>query len=174
MGMNPDDLGEPPASGADPSRPEMFPRSYVEQLRAENAQHRTRNKQLETQITKLSDSAAQIRDLKLSNALLKHGAADPELTEFLLRKAGKWDDLDPQADDFAETLGDRVDELIRERPELRGGRRMASASSTSTMSSGGPGMTSTQLTRETVKQMRPDQVEEALKRGDLNQLLGRR
>jgi hypothetical protein len=173
MGLNPDDVNDPPASGssADPSRPEMFPRSYVEQLRAEAAQHRTRNKALEGQLSKLSDADNQIRGLKLTNALLKHGANDPDMLEFFLRKEGQWDDLDP---DDADTLKDRVDDLLARRPELKQ-HRPPTRSSSGSIPPGGPGgPSSTQVTRSELAGMTPEAIERALRDGNLNAILGRR
>jgi hypothetical protein len=166
---DPDPSAEPPDFADLPQATQ----DYIKSLRREAAGNRVENKTLKNQLKAVS-GADEIADLKRVNGLLKHGVADVEVTEFLLRKAGKWEDLDPQADDFAETLGNRVTELIRERPELRGSRAMPTRSSSGSIPAGGPGMTSSQLTREQVKQMRPEAVEEAFKHGDLNQLLGRR
>jgi hypothetical protein len=176
MGQNPDDLNEPPASssGADPAKPETFPRSYVEQLRQENAQHRTQNKALAGQLSKLSDSAATIRRLSIDNHLLQKGTGNPTLIRFYLTEEKQLDDLDTATDGWTDVLDDRVDDLLARHPEIRS-RNVPTRSSSSGISSGGPGgLASTQITRSELSGMKPEQVEQAMKDGRLNQILGRR
>src|SRR5437899_3318872 len=123
MALDPNDLNDQPPP-SDPAKPQWDPptRTYIEQLRQESAGHRTRNKTLESQNQvlqaqlKAASGAQEIRSLKLTNALLRTGSADPEMLEFFLRKEGKWDDLDPED---ADTLKDRVDDLLGRRPELK-------------------------------------------------------
>ncbi len=145
--------------------------SYVQSLRKENAGNRVKLRETEGKLTKLSDADKTIRDLRIGNQLLRHGAADPEMVEFFLKKEGKWDDIDP---DDADGMKDRVDDLIARRPELKQQRSALprrSGTDGSTGGSGGPA--SNQVTRSQLANMSPEQVERALHDGNLNAILGR-
>ena len=163
-----------PTAAAEPSDFAALPpetQAYIRQLRKENAGQRIRLKSLANTESVITEKDRTIRDLKLSNVLLKHGAADPEMIEFFLKKEGQWDDLSP---DDGDVLINRVDDLIARRPELR--QRAAATRSGSGSERGGPGIQpgSTQLTRSQLATMKPEAVEQALRDGRLNEILGRR
>jgi hypothetical protein len=181
MALDPNDPALEPG-GAEPSRQETFSRGYVEELRRESAGHRTKNKELEARATaaeqKAGSADAEIKNLRLSVALTEEAMTmgiKPSQAKFYLHEAGQWDDLDPAGKDFRQTLHDRLDSLRAENPELKAGRSTLPTRSGTGGPTGGPGAgPSSQLTRSQVANMKPEAVEEALKRGDLNQLLGRR
>lgn len=171
----PDDADpQPDTTGSDPADFASLPQQtqdYIKSLRKEAAGQRIRLKNLANAETAITEKDRTIRDLKLSNALLKHGAADPEMVEFFLKKEGQWDDLSP---DDGDVLRDRVDDLLARRPELK--QRATATRSSSGTERGGPGLQpgSTQLTRSQLATMKPEAVEAALKDGRLNEILGRR
>jgi hypothetical protein len=75
---------------------------------------------------------------------------------------------------WEDTLRDRVDDLAARNPQVkarRGPPTVRSGNPTQAPGPGGPH--STQLTKGDLVHMRPEQIEDALKRGDLNQILGR-
>jgi hypothetical protein len=167
--------GEPQGEPTPPADFASLPQAtqdYIRGLRTENAKYRTRARDTEAQIKALGDAPQQIRSLKLAVALRDHGAADPELVEFLLRKEGKWDDLDGND---VEVLRDRVDDLLARRPELKSQRRPPVVRSGSPNQTPGPGNPnpSGQLSRSELHGMTPEQVERHFREGNLDQILGR-
>jgi len=145
----------------------------IRSLRSENAKHRTTNKVLQSQISKLGDSASTIRKLSIDNHLLQKGTVDPKLARFYLSEEGQLDDIDVSAEDWTTLLDDRVNDLLGRHPELKGKAPMPTRSSTSG-STGGPGQPSMQLSRADAQMMTPEQVAAAFQSGHFDNLLGRK
>jgi hypothetical protein len=124
-----------------------------------------------------ADHKAEVRSLKLRNGLQaashKHGMDDPDYLEFHLTKSGSLKDLDVDAASFADDLDLAVDELLANRPELRGGRPGGFAPITGMEIRGGE-PPSAQLTRTDLAFMSEEEVDNARRRGLLDSLLGRR
>lgn len=174
MGLNPDDLNDPPAEPGDFAALPVQTQEYIKSLRKESAGHRVRNKILEGQLAKLgsSDSAAQIRKLSIDNHLLQKGTVDPKLARFYLSEEGQLDDLDPAVEGWTTLLDDRISDLIGRHPELRQ-RNVPTRSSTSS-GGGGNNMTSGQLSRADAQRMTPAEVVAAYQTGHFDSLLGRK
>lgn len=106
---------------------EMFPRSYVEELRQENAKYRTnakeastRAEQAEARIKQLEPLEGQIKSLKVDAALsevISAAGVDAKLTKALLRdEIGA---LDPGSDKFKDSLTALVEKAAKETPALK-------------------------------------------------------
>ena len=116
----------PQAPGGVPQ--EMFPRSYVEELRKESGGYRTSNKELKEQleatskeVEKLKGIDAKYRGLVIDGAVAEAAAksgGNAKLVKLFVRDevAG----LDPEAKDFSASLAAIVDKAIKDNPELKG------------------------------------------------------
>src|SRR5438105_15966056 len=119
MAMNDPTGGPDPAAGAPAPHSDSFPREYVEKIRREAAGWRTKYQALEGQAQGQVKQQNEVKPLKLALGLTNVAHAqgvDVDLAEFLLRKAGQFDDLDPDADNFTQTLSERVDNLMAQHP----------------------------------------------------------
>jgi hypothetical protein len=120
---------------------------------------------------------ATIRTLKIQKHLLttshKHGIEDPEYLEFALSKSGSLSDMDPDAEGFVDDLDTRVEELLENRPEVRG-RQGVVVPSPNTAQFRPTTLSTGQLSRAAVSSMSPEEISAALASGQLNALLGRK
>ena len=115
-----------PAAASNPAQ-EMFPRSYVEELRAENARYRTTAKEHKEkfdeaakEIERLRPLEGQIKSMQVDSALsevISKAGVDAKLTKALLRdEIGA---LDPASDKFKESLTSLVEKAAKENPSLK-------------------------------------------------------
>jgi len=130
--------------------------------------------------SKLSEELAKTRrenlELKVGNALgeafAKYGAK-PKLTRALLAEEGSLRDLDPTSSDFQRELNARVKKAVEDNPELKVGQASTSRQAVGAEFPGGGQPPSQQLTIEHIGLMKPDEVLEAMKKGQFDALLGR-
>ncbi len=154
--------------GAPP--PETFPREYVEELRREAGNARTKLKAAEAKLAAGGgeEKDATIKGLKTQLALKgnRHGV-DPQIAAYMLRE--KLTAFDPDGEDAGETLDEWMDGLVGEHPELK----KVSPPARSGGEFKGPAQVSDQLSRRDLQAMRPEEVAAAMQAGRFNQLLGR-
>lgn len=117
-----------PAAGPASAQPqEMFPRSYVEELRGENAKYRTERNELAKERESLSKEVERLKPLEGQIKTMKVDAAfgdvaskagvNPKLARALLRdEIGA---LDPSGDKFAESLASLVEKAAKDNPEIK-------------------------------------------------------
>ena len=110
-----------------PSPQEMFPRSYVEELRGENAKYRTERNELakerdglNKEVERLKPLEGQIKSMKVDAAfgeVASKAGVDPKLARALLRdEIGA---LDPSSDKFAESLASLVEKAAKDTPAIK-------------------------------------------------------
>jgi len=166
----------------------MFSAEYVRELREEAAGERVKRRALEEAYkglgtpeaitSALATANGTIRQLKvdgaLNNVFTKHGVV-PDLTRTVLASVPEFGKLNPDDAEFAKALDAMVKATADKYPQLKAGQAPpppAPPRSGLPITGGGqPGPT--QLSREHLKAMSPDQIAEAVKRGELNQVLGR-
>ncbi len=124
---------------------------------------------------KAEAEAAVARNLRAENAVLRsagrHGANADALTDSRsFMKA--LEAIDATADDFAKQVDDAIKAAVEANPNLKVAGAPAPAPARSGGPVGGGAGTDRQLTRADLKDMGPDEIEEARKAGRLNQLLG--
>lgn len=186
----------PPAEpAAPPAEPKMFDEEYVQKLRKEAADYRTKYQQSKSEreatlasISKalglgeeepldpkklaeqLTASQREIRELKTSHAVLdaarKYGA-DVDLLVPYLRGSSALDGLDPASATFGKDLSELVKNLVEKNPKLKAAP--AAPRSGGEFPGGNP--TVQQITREQLKTMTAEQINEARKAGALDHLL---
>lgn len=131
----------PAAPAAQGAPQEMFPRSYVEEIRASDAKHRVaareaaaRAEAAEKEVERLKPLEGEIKTMKVDAALtevISAAGANAKLTRALIRDEIKA--LDPASDKLKESLTAIVDKVVKENPELKG-----KAAAPGTQSSGAP------------------------------------
>jgi hypothetical protein len=129
---------------------------------------------------KLSEELSKTRrenlELKVSGALgeaFTKYSAKPKLTKALLADEGGLRDLDPTAADFQRNLNAIVKKAVEDNPELKVGQASPSRSPVGAEFPGGGQPPSQQLTKEHIAVMKPEEVLEAVKKGQFDALLGR-
>lgn len=119
---------------------------------------------------------ARMRQLEIDNTLkdvlVKHGV-DHDMTRAMLAAQGTLNDLDPHVDGFVKTLDDAVKKLVTDKPNLKVATTPAPPTRTSAPMTPGQNQTP-QLSREELTAMKAEEVAEALKKGQLDEVLGRR
>lgn len=125
--------------------------------------------------TSIASLKAENRELKIGKAILgaahRAGIEDPEELEWHLTKSGALKALDIEAATFTDELDSAVEELLVDRPNLRG--RSAGAPPT-TGAHFRPGPPTSQLSHADLQRMRPEEIADAQSRGLLDHILGRR
>lgn len=139
----------------------LDPKSLAEQLAASQAA-------LEQE---RAENAAKLRALQvqaaLPKALAKHNA-DPDLTEAVLARSGVLESLDPSAKNFTASLDAAVKAAVEGNPKLL---ITPPATRTGVEPTGSAGAAASQLSREQLAKMRPEEIAEALKAGRLQAVL---
>ena len=107
---------------------EMFPRSYVEELRKENGGYRVSAKEAlaraeaaEKAVESLKGVDAKYRGLVIDGAVAEAAAksgGNAKLVKLFVRD--EVSSLDPEAKDFSASLAAIVDKAIKDNPELKG------------------------------------------------------
>lgn len=191
----------PGAPAATPSAREQQLEKDLEAARREAAGYRTQNKGQLAEIRKAlgpllglepgaeapADAASllaqlqerdnkrekQLRELQLSNALTAAGAkhgADMDLLIPHLRGSAALEKLDLSSENFAKDVSEMVKGLLEKNPKLRA----TQVAARSTVDPGGAPANVPQLTREQLKGMTPEQINEAREKGQLANLLAGR
>lgn len=115
---------------------EMFPRSYVEELRKESGGYRTHNKELTENLTaaqkeveRLKGIDAKYKGLVIDGAVAEAAAkagGNAKLVKLFVRDEVA--SLDPEARDFSQSLAAIVEKAIKDNPELKGAAQAAAPS----------------------------------------------
>jgi len=113
---------------------------------------------------------AKFRKERTSNAVVTAAAdqgANIEMMRYYLTGSGALEDLDIEAEDFAVQVADKVKSAIESHPELKAGQLGPGSGDQ------GPRGGASQLTRDDLKDMEPEQIEKARQDGRLDTLMGR-
>jgi hypothetical protein len=178
------------APAAPAAEPKMFSAEYVRELREEAAGERVKRRALEeawktvgpdpaTVQAQLAGASGTIRQLKidgaLNNVFTKHGVV-PDLTRAVLATVPEFGKLNPDDADFAKALDAMVQATTTKHPQLKAGQAPPPPvpPRSGLPITGGGQPAPSQLSRENLKAMSSDQIAEAVKRGELNDVLGRR
>lgn len=116
------------------------------------------------------DMAKQLRDYRQKDAIREAAdgkVSDPKLLEAVLKSDNAFNELDVNADDFADQVSQRVAAAIETHPALAQVAPTASGVDTSNTNSG----TAKQLTREDLKTMSAADINTAAREGKLNHLM---
>ncbi len=181
-----------PTQAAQPAaaEPKMFSAEYVRELREEAAGERVKRRALEeawktvgpdpaTVQAQLAGASGTIRQLKidgaLNNVFTKHGVV-PDLTRAVLATVPEFGKLNPDDADFTKALDAMVQATTTKHPQLKAGQAPPPPvpPRSGLPITGGGQVAPSQLSRENLKAMTPDQIADAVKRGELNDVLGRR
>jgi hypothetical protein len=167
----------------------MFSREYVQELREEAAGLRIKNRELAdawkavgsdpaSVLARLDGQAGTIRQYKidgaLTNVFTKHGVV-PDLTRLALASIPEFGKLDPDNPETAKVLDALVKQIADKHPQLKAGQAPpppAPPRSGLPLSGGGQ-PAPTQLSREHAKTMKSDEIADAVRRGEFDQVLGR-
>lgn len=172
---------------------EMFPRSYVEEIRASDAKHRVaareaaqRAEAAEKEVERLKPLEGEIKSLKVDGALsevISEAGANAKIVKALIRD--EISALDPSAKEFRESLKTLVDKVVKDNPELKVKATTATGSQPSGATKAGSDIThpntqtplaNDQWSREQLAAARKsgdhEGIAKALKEGKLKAILG--
>jgi len=167
----------------------MFSAEYVHEVRSEAAEWRTKYRGLEEAYkglgspdeikNQLAQRDGTIREHKvngkLSEVFTKHSAI-PDLTRALLQTDPAFSKLNPDDPEFDKTVDSMVKVAVDKHPALKAGQAPPTPPAPPRSGlpiSGGGQPAPTQLTRENLKAMTPEQIADAVRKGELDQVLGR-
>jgi hypothetical protein len=178
-----------PATQANGAEQKMFSREYVQELREEAAGLRVKLREQgeawkavgpdpAAAAAALASATGTIRQLKidgaLNNVFTKHGVV-PDLTRAVLATVPDFGKLNPDDAEFTKALDAMVKATADKHPQLKAGQAPpppAPPRSGLPLSGGGQANPS-QLSREHLKAMTSEQIADAVKKGELDQVLGR-
>lgn len=146
--------GTPDAPGA------TDPASILAQIQKERAEEKSQIRSLKV-------------DLALNDVYSKVGVI-PKLARAVLESEGVLSGLNPDDAEFSKTLHAAVKKLADEVPQIKSGPPPSTTAPRSAAAFPGGNNAATQLSREDLKGMKPDDINAAREKGQLNDLLGRR